>query len=92
MANWHQWIGVLGTVMIIGTYLLLQIGRLSNTSLSYSLFNALGAMLLVFSLLFVFNLGALIVEAFWVLISFIGIIRYFRIRGDGVNKARCGRN
>jgi hypothetical protein len=40
--------------------------------LAYSLLNAIGAGLIVVSLLFDFNLSALLMEVFWVLISFVG--------------------
>jgi hypothetical protein len=36
--------------------------------------------LIVISLLFDFNLSALLMEVFWVLISFVGIYRYFRLK------------
>ena len=48
--------------------------------LSYSVLNAVGASFLVVSLLFDFNLSALMVESFWALISAIGIIRCLRSR------------
>ena len=78
MNSWHECVGLIGTAMIIGTYLALQMRRISSTGLSYSLLNTVGAALLVVSLLFAFNLSALIVEVFWVLISIAGIVRCFR--------------
>ncbi len=75
MSDWHQWIGVLGMILIVGTYLLLQVGRISSTQLWFSILNAAGAMCLIVSLFFAFNLGALIVECFWAAISVLGIIR-----------------
>jgi hypothetical protein len=80
MSSWHECVGLIGTAMIIGTYLALQMRRISSTGLSYSLLNAMGAALLAVSLLFAFNLSALIVEGFWVLISVVGIVRHFRDR------------
>lgn len=78
MSEWHHWIGLAGMVLIIGTYLGLQVGRIASTSLTYSVLNALGASLLIVSLCFAMNLGALIVEIFWAAISIIGIVRYYR--------------
>ena len=54
--------------------------RLSSESLLYSVLNTLGASLIIVSLLFDFNLSAFIVEAFWVIISVIGIGNYYRHR------------
>ena len=73
MSVWHQWLGIVGTIFILGAYFLLQTDRLSSRDLSYSLLNAVGASFLVVSLLFDFNLSALIVESFWALISAVGI-------------------
>jgi len=46
--------------------------------LLYSLLNALGASLIILSLLDNFNLSAFLMEAFWVLISLVGVVRYLR--------------
>jgi hypothetical protein len=62
------------------TYLLLQLERIRSTDLSYSVLNALGAALIVASLIVDFNLSALLMEVFWVLISFIGIGRHLRLK------------
>jgi paired small multidrug resistance pump len=72
---WHQWIGVAGTVLLLSAYGLLQSKRLSADALLYSLMNAVGALLLIVSLLHRFNLPALIIEVFWLLISGVGVIR-----------------
>lgn len=73
-------VGNIGVVVLVITYLMLQLNRLSSAGLVYSVLNAVGAGLIVVSLLFNFNLSALVIEVFWVLISLIGIYRYFRLR------------
>ncbi len=70
-------LGNIGVFLIILTYFLLQIRKLSSEGLPYSALNALGASLIVVSLLFDFNLSAFIVESFWVIISLIGIGKYY---------------
>ncbi len=72
---WYDFAGIVGTTLIIGTYILLQIERIRSESLLYSLLNALGASLIVVSLIFNFNLSAFIVEFFWLLISLFGICK-----------------
>ncbi len=52
---WYDFAGIVGTALIIGTYILLQIERIRSESLLYSLLNALGASLIVVSLIFNFN-------------------------------------
>ena len=75
-----DFLGNIGVVMLMVTYLMLQLNKLSSDGLAYSLLNAIGASLVVVSLLYNFNLSALLVEVFWVLISLVGIYRYFRLK------------
>jgi multidrug transporter EmrE-like cation transporter len=73
-------IGNIGVVVLMVTYLMLQLNKLSSDGLAYSVLNAVGASLIVVSLLYNFNLSALLAELFWVLISLVGIYRYFRFK------------
>ena len=70
--------GIAGVILLVITYLLLQVNRLPSAGLLYSLLNAIGASLIILSLLANFNLSAFLMEAFWVLISLIGVVRYMR--------------
>ena len=73
-------VGNIGVGLLMAAYLMLQLNKLRSDELAYSLMNAIGASLIVLSLLVNFNLSALLMEVFWVLISFIGIYRYFRLK------------
>lgn len=73
-------LGNIGVIVLMVTYLMLQLNKLSSDALAYSVLNAVGAGLIVLSLTSNFNLSALMVEVFWVLISCLGIYRYFRLR------------
>lgn len=75
-----DFVGNIGVVILVATFLMLQLNKLPSDGLAYSLLNAIGASLIVVSLLFDFNLSALLMEVFWVLISFVGIYRYFRLK------------
>ena len=75
--NWFDLAGFVGVVLIVIAYLLLQLNRLPSSAPIYSLLNALGALLVMVSLLFDFNLAAFLMEAFWFLISLIGLLRPF---------------
>ena len=75
-----DFVGNIGVVILVATFLMLQLNKLPSDGLAYSLLNAIGASLIVVSLLFDFNLSALLMEVFWVLISFVGIYRYFRFK------------
>ena len=76
--QWYDILGSVGVALIIITYLLLQIERLSSTGVLYSTLNALGAFFVIISLMYEFNISAFIVEVFWVLISVFGIVRNIR--------------
>ncbi len=76
--QWYDILGSVGVALIIITYLLLQIERLSSTGVLYSTLNALGAFFVIISLMYEFNISAFIVEVFWVLISVFGIVRSIR--------------
>jgi hypothetical protein len=65
----------MGVVLIVIAYLLLQLNKLPSSALSYSLLNALGALLVIGSLIFNFNLSAFLMEAFWFLISLYGLLK-----------------
>lgn len=64
--------------MILISYFLLQLDRISSTALSYSFMNAAGAFLILVSLTVDFNFSAFVIEAFWLLISIVGIVRRLR--------------
>lgn len=77
---WFDAFGLLGVVLIVTAYLLLQMERLRSTTLSYSLLNALGALLIMISLSIKFNLSAFIMEGFWFLISLFGLVKVFKAK------------
>ena len=73
----HDVIGAIGVALIVVTYFALQTGRL-KTGLRYSLLNGVGAAMILYSLIFDFNLAAFLVEFFWLAISLYGIYRSMR--------------
>lgn len=68
-----DFIGNIGVAIILITYIGLQLGKVDGLGVKFSALNALGATLVIISLLFQFNLSAFIVEAFWALISLFGV-------------------
>ena len=73
--TWFDLAGFIGVLMIVVAYLLLQLDKLPSSSPSYSLLNGAGALLIIISLVFRFNLSAFIVEVFWFLISLLGLTK-----------------
>jgi hypothetical protein len=82
--NFHLFdlVGFIGVLLIVVAYLLLQLDKLPSSSPKYSLLNAGGALLIIVSLIFAFNLSAFIVEVFWFLISLLGLWRSLVYRKD----------
>jgi hypothetical protein len=78
--QWYDWVGVAGTLMVLGGFLLLQAGRLSGTGIVYQLLNLFGAGGVLLSLLGTFNVSVFLLEAAWMLISGYGIVRTFKAR------------
>ena len=78
--HWPDAIGLLGVVLILLAYFLLQAGRLRGNALPYQLFNAIGAILVLVSLLYAFNLSAFLMELAWLLVSIYGMARNRRRR------------
>jgi len=73
--GWHDLLGNIGVVMVLALYFLLQTERIQATSRMFSAANALGALLIIVSLIQQFNLSAFIVELAWLLISLYGLAR-----------------
>jgi hypothetical protein len=77
MSFWNA-LGTLGAFSIILAYAMLQAGRWHSLELRYSVCNALGAALILVSLIIEPNLPSIVIESFWLLISVFGIWRSFR--------------
>jgi hypothetical protein len=73
--SWFDITGLTGVILIVVAYLLLQLGKLPSSAPAYSVLNALGALLVMVSLYFDFNLSAFLMEAFWFVISLFGLLR-----------------
>jgi hypothetical protein len=84
--------GFIGVLLIVVAYLLLQLDKLPSSSPRYSLLNAAGALLIMVSLIFAFNLSAFIVEAFWFLISMLGLWRSLIPRKHSQRSTRLNGN
>ena len=68
-------LGIGGVVIILIAYLLLQLEKLSVQDWRYSAANGVGALLILVSLYFSFNLASFIIEIAWLLISIFGLFK-----------------
>jgi membrane-associated HD superfamily phosphohydrolase len=78
--SWFDLIGNVGVALMVVAYLLLQLEKISSSAVSYLLLNATGAVLVMISLWFRFNLSAFLMEAFWLVISLYGLGKSLRAR------------
>jgi hypothetical protein len=73
--SWFDLVGNIGVLLMVIAYLLLQLEKISSSAFSYLLLNTVGAVLVIVSLMFRFNLSAFLMEAFWLLISLFGLAK-----------------
>jgi len=71
-------IGSIGVFIVVVVYFLLQINKISSNELKYSLLNIFGSLMIVYSLIYNWNFASFMIEFFWILISLIGVYKYFR--------------
>ncbi|MEQ1514514.1 MAG: hypothetical protein ABL934_17800 [Lysobacteraceae bacterium] len=82
--EWYDWVGLLGSFLVVGSYFLLQSGRLSGTGLPYQLINIAGSSCILVSLFGGFNLAVCLLQMTWIVISIYGIARGWRQRRAAV--------
>jgi paired small multidrug resistance pump len=77
---WYDIVGLLGSVLVVGGYFLLQSGRLSGTGLAYQCLNIAGSGCILVSLFGGFNVSVALLQCTWIVISLYGIVRGIRSR------------
>ena len=78
--HWYDWAGMLGVAAILLAFFLLQARRLHGHALPYQLMNAFGALAILVSLMYAFNLSAFLLELAWLAVSIYGMMRGLRHR------------
>ena len=73
--------GTLGVLLILVAYAGAQTGRLEPRAAPALLMNLAGAGLILSSLVFRFNLSAVLMEAAWALVALFGLVRLALRRG-----------
>ncbi|AOT10491.1 CBU_0592 family membrane protein [Pseudoalteromonas luteoviolacea] len=73
-------IGMTGTFLVVGAFFLLQLEKVTPDGLKYNLMNLSGAILLLISLCYNFNLASFVIELFWIVASLIGLYKYFKAK------------
>ena len=73
-----DFLGNIDVLLILVMYFALQAEKTTSDSIQYSLLNALGAVFILISLYFKFNLSAFVIEMFWLIISIYGMCRNYQ--------------
>jgi hypothetical protein len=79
-------IGLIGVAAYLSAYGLLQLGALKVEDNRYALLNALGAILILYSLFFDFNLASFVTQSAWLMLTALGSIR------SHINRSRTARS
>jgi hypothetical protein len=67
-------LGVVGAMLYVGNYTRLALGRASTADTGYFVVNLLAASLVLIGLSHAFNLGAALIQLFFVVLSFVAVI------------------
>ena len=73
-----DWLGVLGSLMISGAYLAVSRAWVDATKPAFNILNLIGAALVLLSLYYRPNAGAILIEVMWVLIAAFALFRWAR--------------
>ncbi|NMG44139.1 cyclic nucleotide-binding protein [Aromatoleum toluvorans] len=89
-----DFVGLIGVIACLVAYAGLQVGRLRHDDLRYLGLNILSPACLLFSLMYDFNLAAVITQVLWLGLSFIGLVRALYARGRKTSRttAKCAEN
>jgi hypothetical protein len=71
-------IGITGVFIIVLAYILMQIDRMHPKGFLFSLLNTIGAIFILVSLLYDWNLASFIMEVIWFILSLYGTIRGYK--------------
>lgn len=70
-----QLIGIVGFVVYVFAFGLIQFGWLDGNSATYSALNVLAASLVAISLFAEFNLSSALIQGSWIIIGLVGILK-----------------
>jgi hypothetical protein len=68
-------IGIGGVFIIVIAYILMQIDRMDPKGFVFSFLNTIGAVLILISLYFDWNLASFVMEAIWFILSLYGTFK-----------------
>ena len=76
--EFHDILGTTGVGFIVVMYVMLQTERIDPRRMAFSIFNAVGSILILISLAYEFNFSAVLIEGVWLIVSVYGLWRTWR--------------
>ncbi len=76
----HSTIQIAASLLILGPFILVQVGRLAPSSLAYLVLNLVGSTVLAIDALLGAQWGFLLLEGVWAVTSAISLVRWARGR------------
>ena len=73
MSFYSDVIGILGAFVLLGAFFALQKGMLQDDAPAYHVWNMIGAICIIISLIFSFNLPSMVLEIIWLFIAIWGV-------------------
>lgn len=83
--TWPTITGLIGTLLVLLAFFLLQARKLHGNGPVYQVLNAIGAAAIIVSLFYAFNLASMLLEIAWLLISLYGLAIGIRHRRETHN-------
>lgn len=76
-------VGIVGVILTLMAFYLINMNKVTSKSLSYQWLNLVGSILLLYSLIFHWNLASVLIEIAWISISLLGLYRALKFRSSG---------
>jgi len=73
-------VGITGVFIIVIAYILMQIDRMDAKGFLFSLLNTIGAVFILISLLYDWNLASFVMEVIWFTLSLYGTVRGYKLK------------
>lgn len=77
-------VGIIGVGLVVMALFLIQLEKITSSSSIYLYSNFFGAIMLLFSLYYHWNLASVIIEILWLLISTYGIVKFKILRKSSI--------
>lgn len=81
LAEFANVIGIIGVVIVLIAYGLLQTRKIDPKAIPFSFLNLIGSVFITYSLLYYWNLASFIIEIAWILISSYGLYEALLLYG-----------